>query len=58
MSQIRDAMDSEHARLGRDLGLELDKTLRLENDSTHGYTFRLTKKVRHNFSTDYFSVAN
>lgn len=38
-------MDAEHARVGRELGLELDKKLRLENDATYGYCFRLTKNV-------------
>lgn len=31
--------------MGRDLGLELDKKLHLENNPTYGYCFRVTKNV-------------
>lgn len=43
---IRDGLDAEHKRVGRDLGLELDKKLHLENSLVHGYCFRISKNVR------------
>ncbi|KAJ7138470.1 muts domain V-domain-containing protein [Mycena crocata] len=43
LDKVRDGLDKEHKRVGRDLDLELDKKLHLENNSTHGYCFRLTK---------------
>ena len=44
--EIRDGLDNEHRAVGKDLGLELDKKLHLENSQTYGYCFRLTKNVR------------
>lgn len=44
--EVRDGLDAEHAEVGTDLGLELDKKLHLENSATYGYCFRLTKNVR------------
>ncbi|ETW75892.1 hypothetical protein HETIRDRAFT_152464 [Heterobasidion irregulare TC 32-1] len=41
--EVRDGLDTEHAEVGTDLGLELDKKLHLENSATYGYCFRLTK---------------
>lgn len=43
---LRDDLDNEHRRVGRDLGLELDKKLHLENKDAVGYVFRVTKTVR------------
>ncbi|KAF8531333.1 DNA mismatch repair protein MSH2 [Gautieria morchelliformis] len=43
LSELRDSLDNEHHRVGRDLGLELDKKLHLENKDTVGYVFRVTK---------------
>lgn len=40
---IRDTLDEEHARVGEDLNLELDKKLHMENKETVGYVFRVTK---------------
>ncbi len=45
LSNARDALDNEHRRVGKDLDLELDKKLHLENNSTYGYCFRLSKGV-------------
>ncbi|KAJ7442219.1 muts domain V-domain-containing protein [Mycena galericulata] len=36
-------LDEEHNSVGDDLNLELDKKLHLENNSTYGYCFRVTK---------------
>jgi DNA mismatch repair protein MSH2 len=41
-------LDEEHREVGRDLDLELDKKLHLENNQVYGYCFRLTKNVRFN----------
>jgi DNA mismatch repair protein MSH2 len=41
----RDGLDEEHRDVARDLNLELDKKLHLENSATYGYCFRLTKNV-------------
>jgi DNA mismatch repair protein MSH2 len=46
LAEFRDALDDEHCRVGRELGLELDKKLHLENKDTVGYVFRVTKTVR------------
>ncbi|THH15823.1 hypothetical protein EW146_g4722 [Bondarzewia mesenterica] len=40
---VRDGLDAEHAKVGLDLELELNKKLHLENSATYGYCFRLTK---------------
>ena len=45
LSGLRDDLDNEHRSVGRDLGLELDKKLHLENKDTVGYVFRVTKTV-------------
>jgi DNA mismatch repair protein MSH2 len=44
-AQIRDGLDQQHRDVGRDLNLELDKKLHLENSQNYGYCFRLTKNV-------------
>lgn len=46
LTAVRDGLDDEHANVGDDLGLELDKKLHLENSQQYGYCFRLTKNVR------------
>ncbi|KAJ6454605.1 muts domain V-domain-containing protein [Mycena sanguinolenta] len=43
LSETRDGLDKEHKSVGRDLDLELDKKLHLENSATYGYCFRVTK---------------
>ncbi|TCD65445.1 MutS-like protein [Steccherinum ochraceum] len=43
---IRDGLDDEHRAAGRDIGLDLDKKLHLENSPTHGYCFRDWKTVK------------
>ncbi|KDQ06534.1 hypothetical protein BOTBODRAFT_140987 [Botryobasidium botryosum FD-172 SS1] len=51
LAETRDGLDEEHRRVGRELDLELDKKLHLENNPTYGYCFRLTKsdaKAIHN----------
>ncbi|KAF8605730.1 DNA mismatch repair protein MSH2 [Ceratobasidium sp. AG-I] len=51
LSEVRDGLDEEHQEVGRNLGLELDKKLHLENNQSHGYCFRLSKtdaKAIHN----------
>lgn len=45
LSEVRDSLDEEHQDVGRELGLELDKKLHLENNQAHGYCFRLSKTV-------------
>jgi len=45
IGKVRDGLDKEHARAGRDLGLELDKKLHLEKHDRYGYCFRLSKQV-------------
>ncbi|OAX37509.1 DNA mismatch repair protein, partial [Rhizopogon vinicolor AM-OR11-026] len=41
--EIRDGLDAEHRATGKDLTLDLDKKLHLENSQNYGYCFRLTK---------------
>ncbi|CDZ98435.1 dna mismatch repair protein msh2 [Phaffia rhodozyma] len=41
--QARDGLDSEHERVGRELGLDIEKKLHLENQQVYGYCLRVTK---------------
>ncbi|KAF8310100.1 putative DNA mismatch repair protein MSH2 [Clavulina sp. PMI_390] len=43
LGEARDSLDTEHRKAGRDLGLELDKKLHLENNPTYGYCLRIAK---------------
>ncbi|KAL7284083.1 hypothetical protein ACG7TL_001363 [Trametes sanguinea] len=43
LAEVRDGLDAEHRRVGKALGLELDKKLHLENSPQYGYCFRVTK---------------
>ena len=45
LMETRDGLDTEHRRVGRQLSLELDKKLHLENSQQYGYCFRITKSV-------------
>lgn len=45
MTEVRDGLDEQHREVGRDLGLELNKKLHLENSNNWGYCFRITKSV-------------
>lgn len=45
LMELRDGLDTEHRNVGRDLDVELDKKLHLENSPVYGYCFRLTKNV-------------
>lgn len=56
LSDARDALDKEHRRVGKDLDLDLDKKLHLENNPTYGYCFRLSKGV--SFSILFSSVSS
>ncbi|EIN09262.1 DNA mismatch repair protein [Punctularia strigosozonata HHB-11173 SS5] len=59
LMKTRDGLDDEHREVGRDLGLELDKQIFLENSPTYGYCFRLTKgvsKAVHN-KKNYYELA-
>ena len=56
--EIRDRLDAEHRETGRDLDLELDKKLHMENSQQYGYCFRLTKSVRfQSFVDSYILIA-
>ncbi|KAJ7637014.1 muts domain V-domain-containing protein [Roridomyces roridus] len=43
LAEVTAGLDKEHKNVGRDLDLELDKKLHLENSPTYGYCFRVTK---------------
>ncbi|KZT68906.1 DNA mismatch repair protein [Daedalea quercina L-15889] len=43
LTDVRDGLDEEHKKAGRDLDLDLDKKLHLENSPTYGYVFRVSK---------------
>lgn len=45
LMETRDDLDKEHRTTGRELGLQLDKKLHLENSPVYGYCFRITKSV-------------
>nr|XP_019008106.1 DNA mismatch repair protein MSH2 [Kwoniella pini CBS 10737]OCF46887.1 DNA mismatch repair protein MSH2 [Kwoniella pini CBS 10737] len=41
--EVRDQLDDEHMRVGRELNLDTDKKLHLENHQVYKYSFRVTK---------------
>ncbi|WFD08172.1 MSH2 protein [Malassezia vespertilionis] len=43
LTQVRDKLDEQHVQAGRDLRLDTDKKLHLENHSSYGYCFRVTR---------------
>lgn len=43
--EIRDGLDEEHVRVGRDLGLDIEKKLHLEKHQVYQYSLRITKAV-------------
>ncbi|KAF7323675.1 DNA mismatch repair protein 2 [Mycena kentingensis (nom. inval.)] len=43
IATARDGLDEVHRAVARDLGIELDKKLHLENNPTYGYCMRVTK---------------
>ncbi|KAI5790687.1 muts domain V-domain-containing protein [Peziza echinospora] len=43
IEDLKDKMTAEHRRAARDLGLEVDKKLFLEDHRVHGWSFRLTR---------------
>ncbi|KAH9933894.1 DNA mismatch repair protein [Fomitopsis serialis] len=43
LKEVRDGLDAEHKKTGRDISLELDKKLHLENSQVYGYVFRVSK---------------
>ena len=45
LNDITVELDAEHKRVGKDLGVELDKKLHLENHQVYKYSFRITKAV-------------
>ena len=46
IDELKSKMDVEHKRAARDLGVEIDKKLFLEDHRVHGWCFRLTRTVR------------
>ncbi|THH01168.1 hypothetical protein EW026_g1487 [Hermanssonia centrifuga] len=47
---IRDGLDAEHKRVAKEVDLDLDKKLHLENSPVHGYCFRVSKNDQKSFS--------
>ncbi|WFD47055.1 MSH2 protein [Malassezia furfur] len=43
LGQVRDQLDEQHALAGQDLGLDTEKKLHLENHTSYGYCFRVTR---------------
>ncbi|KAK4937555.1 MSH2 protein [Elasticomyces elasticus] len=43
LDKIKEGMEVEHRRAGKDLNQDMDKKLFLENHRVHGYCFRLTR---------------
>lgn len=43
LDTIRDQLDEQHAKAGHDLRLDTEKKLHLENHSSYGYCFRVTR---------------
>jgi len=49
--RVRDLLDDEHDRVARDLGVEKNKKLHLENHQVYHYSLRITKAVSLCFSS-------
>ncbi|KAJ7598643.1 DNA mismatch repair protein [Mycena floridula] len=58
IAEARDELDTEHAAVGDDLGMELDKKLHLENNPTYGYCLRLTKNDAKGLSKKYIELGS
>ncbi|WFD34728.1 MSH2 protein [Malassezia cuniculi] len=43
IDNVRDKLDEQHAIAGQDLGMDTEKKLHLENHSSYGYCFRVTR---------------
>lgn len=43
LDQVREQLSREHGKVADDLGMEMDKKLKLENHHVHGWCFRLTR---------------
>lgn len=43
LDQVRDQLDEQHALAGQNLGLDTEKKLHLENHTSYGYCFRVTR---------------
>lgn len=43
LDQVRDRLDEQHVAVGRDLNMDTDKKLHLENHTSYGYCFRVTR---------------
>jgi DNA mismatch repair protein MSH2 len=43
LDQVRDQIDEQHRLAGKDLKLDIEKKLHLENHSTYGYCLRVTR---------------
>jgi hypothetical protein len=43
--RVRDLLDDEHDRVAKDLGVEKNKKLHLENHQVYHYSLRITKAV-------------
>jgi DNA mismatch repair protein MSH2 len=46
LDAVRDNLDDEHRRVGKQLNIDITKRLHLENHSSYGYCFRVTRTVR------------
>ena len=45
LTDITNAIPDEYSRVGQELGLELEKKLKLEKNAQNGYFFRVTRNV-------------
>ena len=50
MNDLESSIQGQLNKAAKDLGLEANKVLKLENNSQLGYFFRLTRKVRGKFN--------
>lgn len=45
LNDVRDQLDEQHIKAGKDLRLDTEKKLHLENHTSYGYCFRVTRTV-------------
>jgi DNA mismatch repair protein MSH2 len=58
LESTRDGLDAEHRRVGRDLNLDIEKKLHLENHQVYKYSFRVTKAVGELWRSSRYQLAD
>jgi DNA mismatch repair protein MSH2 len=46
MEEVKQIMEKEHQSVAKDLNMEVDKKLKMEDHQVYGWSFRLSRNVR------------